>query len=165
MGPVRDKGDNTWRLQPAVAWKEKLATHADANGDGVINQDDIIPISENWRKNRQIGKKSAAPTHIALDCSADISSIPLLHLQIYDQLYQKLKDVGGNTELMFVLERMIERLKSDAIPTISKLLPNYPNPFNPETWIPYQLANDATVRVKIYDLQGRVLRTLDLGYQ
>ena len=164
-GPIRDKGDNTWRLQPAVAWKEKLATHADANGDGVINQDDIIPISENWRKSRQIEKNAAAPTHTELDRLADISSIPTPYFQIYNQLYQRLKDVGGNTELMFVLERIIERLKSDVIPTISKLLPNYPNPFNPETWIPYQLANDATVKVKIYDLQGRVIRTLDLGYQ
>ena len=45
------------------------------------------------------------------------------------------------------------------------LLPNYPNPFNPETWIPYQLASAASVRIHIYDLMGQQVRTLDLGEQ
>ena len=45
------------------------------------------------------------------------------------------------------------------------LLPNYPNPFNPETWIPYQLATPADVALKIYDIQGHVVRDLDLGHQ
>ena len=45
------------------------------------------------------------------------------------------------------------------------LLPNYPNPFNPETWIPYRLAQDAFVILTIYDQAGRVVRTLDVGYQ
>ena len=45
------------------------------------------------------------------------------------------------------------------------LLPNYPNPFNPETWIPYQLAAAASVQIHIYDLMGQQVRTLDLGRQ
>ena len=45
------------------------------------------------------------------------------------------------------------------------LLPNYPNPFNPETWIPYQLANPAEVTVTIYAANGAVVRTLALGPQ
>ena len=45
------------------------------------------------------------------------------------------------------------------------LLPNYPNPFNPETWIPYQLAAASSVRIHIYDLMGQWVRTLDLGRQ
>ena len=45
------------------------------------------------------------------------------------------------------------------------LLQNYPNPFNPETWIPYQLANDATVTLNIYDQSGHIVRTLDIGHQ
>ncbi len=43
------------------------------------------------------------------------------------------------------------------------LLPNFPNPFNPETWIPYQLAEAAHVRIRIYDIAGHLVRTLDLG--
>ena len=45
------------------------------------------------------------------------------------------------------------------------LLPNYPNPFNPETWIPYQLAAASSVRIHIYNLAGQWVRTLDLGRQ
>jgi flagellar hook assembly protein FlgD len=43
------------------------------------------------------------------------------------------------------------------------LLQNYPNPFNPETWIPYQLQKPADVVVRIYNANGRLVRTLDLG--
>ena len=43
------------------------------------------------------------------------------------------------------------------------MLPNYPNPFNPETWIPYQLAEAAHVQIRIYDVTGHLVRTLDLG--
>ena len=45
------------------------------------------------------------------------------------------------------------------------MLANYPNPFNPETWIPYRLAEDAFVILTIYDLNGHVVRTLDVGHQ
>ena len=45
----------------------------------------------------------------------------------------------------------------------TKLLPNYPNPFNPETWIPYQLSETAHVQIRIYDVAGHLVRTLDLG--
>ena len=46
------------------------------------------------------------------------------------------------------------------------LLPNYPNPFNPETWIPYHLAHAADVTLTIYDIKGTVpVCQLDLGHQ
>ena len=47
----------------------------------------------------------------------------------------------------------------------TQLLWNYPNPFRLETWIPYRLAEDAFVTLTIYDLSGRLIRTLDVGYQ
>ena len=51
------------------------------------------------------------------------------------------------------------------LPETTALLTNYPNPFNPETWIPYQLAKPAEVTLTIYDIRGRVVRTLRLGHQ
>ena len=51
------------------------------------------------------------------------------------------------------------------IPIETELLHNYPNPFNPETWIPYRLAEDAFVTLTIYDGAGHVVRTLDVGHQ
>jgi uncharacterized repeat protein (TIGR01451 family) len=48
--------------------------------------------------------------------------------------------------------------------TVSKLYPNYPNPFNPETWIPYQVAKDADVTVRIFDTRGQLIKTIALGH-
>ena len=57
------------------------------------------------------------------------------------------------------------RLYGVGMPSQSRLLPNYPNPFNPETWIPYQLAEDSDVSIEIYDASGRLIRSLSLGHQ
>jgi len=43
------------------------------------------------------------------------------------------------------------------------LLPNYPNPFNPETWIPFSLSQASETTLRIYDIDGQVIRTLELG--
>ena len=56
-------------------------------------------------------------------------------------------------------------LDQNPIPEETSLLSNYPNPFNPETWIPYQLSEPADVTLTIYDIHGRVVRALDLGHQ
>ncbi len=52
---------------------------------------------------------------------------------------------------------------AQAIPAKSALLPNFPNPFNPETWIPYELSKPAEVTLTIYNMQGQVIRQLKLG--
>ena len=51
------------------------------------------------------------------------------------------------------------------IPSETALLANYPNPFNPETWIPYQLAAPAEVALTIYDMNGGAVRRLEMGHQ
>ena len=54
---------------------------------------------------------------------------------------------------------------SPLMPANTELLTNFPNPFNPETWIPYQLAKPAEVTLTLYDIRGVVVRRLQLGYQ
>ena len=51
------------------------------------------------------------------------------------------------------------------IPEATGLLANYPNPFNPETWIPYHLSKGSDVKITIYDTHGQVIRRLTLGHQ
>lgn len=51
------------------------------------------------------------------------------------------------------------------LPAETSLLPNYPNPFNPETWIPYQLAKPANISVSIYSADGKRVRSLALGHK
>ena len=59
----------------------------------------------------------------------------------------------------------LEQLLAALTPKETALLPNYPNPFNPETWIPYQLSEDAFVTLTIYDGRGRAVRTLEIGHR
>ena len=65
-----------------------------------------------------------------------------------------------------VLEQLLATLtQAETIPAETTLLPNYPYPFNPETWIPYHLAHAADVKITIYDTTGVVVRRLELGHQ
>ena len=68
---------------------------------------------------------------------------------------------GENQEAILALEQLLSLLT----PKQTALLANYPNPFNPETWIPYHLANDTDVQISIYNISGALVRQLDLGHQ
>ena len=59
----------------------------------------------------------------------------------------------------------LEQLLIALTPKETALLANYPNPFNPETWIPYHLAKDADVTLHIYAVNGQLVRMLSLGHQ
>ena len=71
-----------------------------------------------------------------------------------------------------VWSQIKENLADFDITTQEHLLPRknvlyqcFPNPFNPETWIPYQLAENMDVAIRIYSVTGRIIRTLDLGHK
>ena len=61
--------------------------------------------------------------------------------------------------------RFLEQLLLTLIPKETALLANYPNPFNPETWIPYQLASPVDVTLRIHAVNGSLVRTLSLGHK
>ena len=60
---------------------------------------------------------------------------------------------------------VLEQLLISLTPKETELLANYPNPFNPETWIPYRLAEDAFVILTIYDLSGQIVRKFEVGHR
>ena len=79
---------------------------------------------------------------------------------------------GAGRATGIALGRTASEPASQGAPSLSSvgsvqntLLANYPNPFNPETWIPYQLSASADVSVSIYAVDGRLVRRLDLGHQ
>ena len=74
-------------------------------------------------------------------------------------------DVRLGKQLVVLRELLTLLAEMKAIPETTALLPNYPSPFNPETWIPYHLSTDAAVTVTIYDVRGVAVRELLLGYQ
>jgi len=59
----------------------------------------------------------------------------------------------------------VTEISYNQLPDLSKLLPNYPNPFNPETWIPFEINYQSEVSITIYDISGKLVRTIDLGFQ
>ena len=63
------------------------------------------------------------------------------------------------------IQNLQNLLASLIIPQETALLANYPNPFNPETWLPYQLAVPAEVALTIYDMNGGAVRRLEMGHQ
>ena len=134
-------------VEVAKKFKEVGVHIEDINCDGVVDLDDMKIIAE------KIAGAPAAPT---------ASQVAIETIQ---QWLVEAKQMG-NTDPDFLLGiAMLEQLLALLTPMETALLANYPNPFNPETWIPYQLATPADVTLTIYDIQGRVVRDLDLGHQ
>jgi hypothetical protein len=57
------------------------------------------------------------------------------------------------------------KIKASGLLSSFALKQNYPNPLNPETWIPYSLAEDSEVTIRIYSATGQLIRLLNLGYK
>ena len=77
-------------------------------------------------------------------------------------------DFSGNRERHSAIEVTYEQLSMSTESVRverTALLPNYPNPFNPETWFPYELAEAAEVMLNIYDVSGMLVKRLELGQQ
>ena len=126
---------------------------ADVNGDGVVNVDDLILVAA------------------AVDAAVAAAPAARAKVQTHfteTQLQGWLAEarVSGNTSRVYQRGvAVIEQLLALLTPQETTLLANYPNPFNPETWIPYQLSEPTHVRLTLYDINGRVVRDLDLGHQ
>jgi len=102
-------------------------------------------------KETGINSVNALHIHIEFDVPDDVADGSVFPLRIVDARLNEVKrivKVDGSIEIL---------------PSKTALLANYPNPFNPDTWIPYQLADDANVTIKIYDVGGRLVRTLHIG--
>ena len=120
----------------------------DVNGDGVVNIFDIVPIAQG------IASASAAPIGVE---SVDAALIEAWIAQA------RLEDDGSLAFKQGIAN--LQKLLASLIPEETALLANYPNPFNPETWIPYQLAESGEVSLTIYDINGQLVRRLEVGYK
>ena len=79
-------------------------------------------------------------------------------------------DITGTTEKSDLLEVNLKTNRSSfqarlLVPAATRLLQNFPNPFNPETWLPFYLASDTNVKIRIHNLLGETVRTLELGHK
>ena len=125
---------------------------ADVNRDGVVNMVDLVLVAGTFES------AAAAPsTH---------SRIPETITAV--EVRQWLTEARALENRDSIMQRgilVLEQLLVYLTPKETELLANYPNPFNPETWIPYRLAADADVKLTIYDQSGQVVRTIDVGHR
>ena len=131
-----------------------VAPKSDVNGDGTINVLDLVVVAQHLGEST-----AAAPSSVAV-----IDSLELDPAMVQAWIAQAEVENDGSLAFQQGIESL-QRLLASLLPDKTALLPNYPNPFNPETWIPYDLAEAADVTVHIYAAGGTLIRTLALGHQ
>ena len=131
--------------------------YPDVNLDGVVNIKDLVAIAG------EIDAVAAAPT--LRQKSAETSDLTVENLRRWLALAKGLESQSLDTARgIRVLEDLLVLLMEvSTVPMETALLANYPNPFNPETWIPYQLAELSEVSISIYSTDGQVVRKLSFG--
>ena len=127
---------------------------ADVNADGVVNIFDLLVVSQHLGESGVQEAPSGLVRHGAVLNAETV------------QKWIDMAHAADDGSLLFHLGiANLERLLGAMLPDKTALLANYPNPFNPETWIPYHLAHAADVTLTIYDIKGVVVRQFSLGYQ
>ena len=166
-----------------------ISLPADVNDDGVVNITDLVAVAQAIDAAGNAGTLATVDVEVVLEAVAEqanaieeIAEAPARfstspHALFADvaarnvaAAFEAAKHLATNDvhlgKWMPMLKELLHRLtEMREIPDTTALLPNYPNPFNPETWIPYHLATDAAVVLTIYDTQGIAVRTLTLGHQ
>ena len=158
--------------------REKIAE--DVNGDGTVNILDLVSVASNLGATGQNAADVNADEVVDIrdlvkvaGALGNVAAAPSLHPEALAMLtaadVQKWLSQARHLSLTDLTSqrgiRFLEQLLAASTPKTTALLPNYPNPFNPETWIPYRLAEDTFVALTIYDLNGQVVRTLDMAHQ
>ena len=113
------------------------------------------------------GDGGGAPSAVLTGIMELLDTTPLesLNLDMLEaQLQILLAESDGSLKYLQAIA-LLENALAVMRPDKTQLLANYPNPFNPETWIPYHLSNPSNVQITIYDARGTVVRQLDLGHQ
>ncbi len=125
----------------------------DVNGDGIVDKHDLIIVAQHL--DEETTPQAAPSAFVNTGMTAEMIQHAL-------DILQQAQD--GSPVWHHAIAKL-EQLLDTLIPNKSALLANYPNPFNPETWIPYQLAKPADVTLRIYDADGKLVRVLVLGHQ
>ncbi len=149
-------GDGSVDLQDLAIVNARLGqtgeNSADVNGDGVVDIADLALVAGAIENGA--AAPSLQPQVLELFTAADVKQ------WLSEAQHLDLTDTTSQRGILFLQQLLIA-----LTPKETALLANYPNPFNPETWIPYHLAKDANVTLHIYAVNGTLVRTLALGHQ
>ena len=134
---------------------------ADVNDDGTVNIFDLIAVAQHLGEaTTALAPGGFAWQTLGIDLATIQKWIDMAHAAD-DGSFTFRQGIANLNQLRAALQNVF----LPSLPHKTVLLANYPNPFNPETWIPYHLAQAADVTLTIYDPQGVVVRQLNLGYQ
>ena len=125
----------------------------DVNKDGRVDIIDLLLVAAHFGES---STPAAPPTHANINAE---------HFDLVEQWVAE-AHLANDGSLAFQQGiAALERLMNTALPMETVLLSNYPNPFNPETWIPYDLAEGSDVEIHIYNVKGESVCRLSLGFQ
>ena len=141
-----------------------VGVEGDVNADGVIDIFDLVLVAKRFGED-----VSAAPLNRQPIINNRRLSIvnARVHTTRIQQAISKLESYPDQSPIIRLVTDYLRSYLTKTPPTVleTKLFANFPNPFNPETWIPYHLAHDADVTLTIYDTKGVVVRELNIGHQ
>ena len=152
----------------------KNSPQFDINGDGTVNIPDLAEIVKYLRAYvRDLRSCPAAPSSPVYNqfenAPIRAAQVSIGNVVVSQNMVQQWLDIARETDDgSLAFKQSIAILKSllvTRVPQKTILFANYPNPFNPETWIPYYLATDTDVTITIYNAAGNLVRHLDIGHQ
>jgi len=164
---------------PTVVADERVPM--DVNNDGIVNIQDLVRVASSFG---QTGENAADVNDddivniqdlvlVAGAFGSGAAAAPMLYLQAIEgfdalevqHLLTQAREMSLTNPAYLRGIAVLEQLLATLVPKETALLSNYPNPFNPETWIPYRLAKSADITLRIYAANGALVRTLALGHQ
>ena len=172
--------EGTQIIESAIAEGCAIFNIKDVNKDCVINIQDLVLVASNLGRGRDSvadvnsdGRVDIIDLVLVAGAFGDTAAAPAVYADTQEMLsasnVQRWLSAAHKVNLTdSTFQRgmlMLESLLTVLTPKDTALLPNYPNPFNPETWIPYQLEKSAEVTISIYSGDGVFIRTLPLDYQ
>ena len=160
-------------LGTSLTFSPPVVAREDVNNDGVVDAQDVVLVDQKNLDLNDDGVSDIADILLVVEAIGNAGGAPAARLQAQHLLTAErvqqwlieatLLDEDSSTYRRGIL--VLEQLLALLAPRETVLLPNYPNPFNPETWIPYQIAEPADVTFHIYAANGHLVRTLVLGHQ
>ena len=168
---IPDSEQYSFILEVVASW--------DINGDGEVNVTDLLIVAQkmgeyddtadlNGDERVTVEDFVIVASHLGESMTSDAPSI-VTKISVPNETIQEWIDMAyaaddGSLAFQQGISNLEHLLKA-MHPNVTALLPNYPNPFNPETWIPYHLAHAADVTLAIYNTTGVMVRQLHLGHQ
>ena len=160
-------------LGTSLTFSPPVIAREDVNNDGIVDAQDVVLVDQNKLDLNGDGVSDIADILLVVKAMGNAGGAPAArskaqHLLTAEKIQQWLIEAMLLGEDFPIYQRgilVLEQLLALLTPKKTALLPNYPNPFNPETWIPYQIAEPTNVTLHIYATNGHLVRTLILGHQ